>query len=68
MSFAPMSDTGATLLGCLITLTPGTTTVDVDMEQRFLTLHLLDGRDPETAVAGIRMDFERYIIEIFGRG
>ena len=30
MRFAPMSETGAALLGCMITLTPGTTTIDID--------------------------------------
>ena len=66
MRFAPMSENGATLMGCLITLTPGTTTVDIDMERREMLLHLLDLDGAEDAVAGIRREFEPSIVRIFG--
>lgn len=59
MRFAPMSETGAALLGCLISLTPGTTTLNVDMARREMLLHLLDASDPDAVIAGIRADFER---------
>jgi multicomponent Na+:H+ antiporter subunit D len=40
--FAPMSGRRG-LLGCMVSLTPGTTTViDIDMERRELLLHVLD--------------------------
>jgi multisubunit Na+/H+ antiporter MnhE subunit len=67
MRFAPMTDTGAALLGCMITLTPGTTTIDVDMERHEILMHLLDGSDPDAVVAGIRHDFERSLVILFGR-
>lgn len=67
MRFAPMSENGATLMGCLITLTPGTTTIDIDMERREMLLHLLDLDGAEDAVAGIRREFEPSILRIFGR-
>jgi multicomponent K+:H+ antiporter subunit E/multicomponent Na+:H+ antiporter subunit E len=67
MRFAPMSEAGAVLLGSLITLTPGTTTVDVDMERNELLLHLLDVSDAEGAVAQIREQFERPLLVWFGR-
>jgi multisubunit Na+/H+ antiporter MnhE subunit len=66
MRFAPMTENGATLLGCLISLTPGTTTVDIDMERGEMLLHLLDVAGAEEAVAGIRVDFEPYIVRLFG--
>jgi multisubunit Na+/H+ antiporter MnhE subunit len=65
--FAPMSETGAALLGCMVSLTPGTTTIDIDMARRELLLHVLDAADPEAIVAGIREDFEPGLIELFGR-
>ncbi len=66
MRYAPMSDAGAALLGCMITLTPGSTTIDVDTGRRELLLHLLDGRDPQAAVDGIRREFEPYVLRLFG--
>lgn len=67
MRFAPMSETGAALLGSLITLTPGSTTIDIDMEAREIVMHLLDASDAEQAVAGIRRQFERNLVTLFGR-
>jgi multisubunit Na+/H+ antiporter MnhE subunit len=66
MRFAPMSPAGASILGCLITLTPGTTTLDVDMASRELLLHVLDASDPQAVVDGIRQDFERHLVVLFG--
>lgn len=60
-----LSDTGAVVLGLLITLTPGATTVDLDPARREFLLHLLDARDSEGAVAAIRRDFERPLRALF---
>lgn len=65
MRFSNLNETGAALLGCMITLTPGTTTIDIDMARGELLLHLLDGADPVAAVAGIRHDFERPLQQLF---
>lgn len=65
--FAPMSEAGAALLGCMVTLTPGTTTLDIDMKRCELLLHVLDASDPEGLVRGIREDFEPGLIALFGR-
>jgi len=35
----------ATILGSIITLTPGTLTVDIDMEKRVAHIHALDVQD-----------------------
>lgn len=64
--FAPMSEAGAALLAGLVTLTPGTTVVDIDMDARNLLLHVLDGRDETAAVEGIRRHFERHVQVLCG--
>lgn len=64
--FAPMSAQGAALLGCMITLTPGTTTLDIDMEKREIYMHVLDASDTNALVQGIREDFEPGLIALFG--
>ena len=65
MRFSGLSPEGAATLGCLVTLTPGTTTVDVDMERGELLLHLLDASDPAEKAAGIRRGFERRLQALF---
>ncbi len=66
LAFAPMSPLGAALLACLVTLTPGTTTLELDLERRELLLHLLDLGGAEEAVRAIRRDFERPLVRLFG--
>lgn len=65
--FAPMSESGAALLGSMVSLTPGTTTIDIDMERRELLLHVLDASDTDAVVAGIREEFEPGLRALFGR-
>ncbi len=64
--FAPMSEAGAALLASLVTLTPGSTVVDIDMATRSLLVHLLDGRDQTGAAEGIRRHFERHVQVLCG--
>ncbi len=64
--FAPIDARGATLLACMVTLTPGTTVIDIDMERREMLLHLLDGSDAAAAIAGIRREFEPGLLALFG--
>ena len=66
--YAGLSSTGAALLACLVTLTPGTSTVDLDVDRHCLLIHLLDGRDPQGAVDGIRRMFERRLRSLFPEG
>lgn len=65
ISFAPMSEGAAALLGSLVTLTPGTTVIDIDMARREMLLHVLDLSASEAAVASIREDFERHVLRLF---
>ncbi len=47
IGYAGLSEFGVVVLGCLVTLTPGTTLVDIDAERQELLVHLLDARDPQ---------------------
>ncbi|MDO5623997.1 MAG: Na+/H+ antiporter subunit E [Pseudomonadota bacterium] len=66
MRFQPMSPMGASLLGCMITLTPGTTTVDIDMDKRELLMHVLDASDVDAVIADVRAQFEPGLVVLFG--
>lgn len=59
------SDAELTLLANLITLTPGTLTVDVADDRRSLYVHALEAADPEAVRRDIRAGFERAIREAF---
>ena len=54
-----------TLLANLITLTPGTLSVDVSHDRRYLYVHALDCSDPESTKRDIASGFERKIMEAF---
>lgn len=64
--YAPMSDQGAALLASMITLTPGTTAIDIDPETRIMTLHLLDLDGADDAIADVRRTFEPPLVILFG--
>ncbi|MCT8991657.1 Na+/H+ antiporter subunit E [Chelativorans sp. SCAU2101] len=54
-----------TLLANMITLTPGTLTVDVSDDRKFLYVHAIDCSDPDGLRRDIAMGFERKIMEAF---
>ncbi|MGV2106503.1 Na+/H+ antiporter subunit E [Agrobacterium vitis] len=54
-----------TLLANLITLTPGTLSVDVSDDRKILYVHALDCSDPDAARRDIAEGFERKIREAF---
>ncbi|WP_420630973.1 Na+/H+ antiporter subunit E [Candidatus Leptofilum sp.] len=58
------SDAAITLLGNLITLTPGTLTLDVSSDHSTMYVHAIDVRDVEAFRAGIKNGFERRILEL----
>lgn len=66
MSYGDLDNTAANLLGALITLTPGTTTVDIDLERKEFLLHLLDSDCAEATLASINRDFLLPIRALFG--
>lgn len=59
------SDTQITLLANMITLTPGTLSVDVSEDRKTLYVHAVDCSDPEGTVRSIADGFERKIMEAF---
>jgi multicomponent Na+:H+ antiporter subunit E len=59
------SDFEITLLANLITLTPGTLSVDVSEDRRFLYVHAVDCSDIEATKRDIANGFERKIMEAF---
>lgn len=63
---AATSERWATLEACLVTLTPGTTAVEVDLERRHLVLHVLDVSDPDRVRAAIRRDVQSAIERLSG--
>lgn len=65
MRYSGLDESGVVVLGCMITLTPGTTTIDIDAERGELLLHLLDTSDAAGAVSGIRTAFERPLQRLF---
>lgn len=54
-----------TLLANLITLTPGTLSVDVSEDRRLLYVHAIDCSDPASTRRDIAEGFERKILEAF---
>lgn len=66
MSYGDLDDSAANLLGALITLTPGTTIVDIDLQHRKFLLHLLNIEGAETTLAAIERDFLRPMRTLFG--
>ena len=63
--FAPMSEAGAALLGAMVSMTPGSSAIDVDLERREMLLHMLDIDAADANLASIRRDFEVDIALLF---
>lgn len=59
------SDAGITLLANLITITPGTVTLDISSDRRTLYIHVIDVQDPEAVRDVIKAQFERRVMELF---
>lgn len=68
LSYSGLSDTGAVLYACLLSLTPGTTTIDLDVQAGRLVLHVLDGGNASQVTASVRQRFERPLQTLFPGG
>ena len=55
----------ATLLGSIVSLTPGTVSITVDQERWVLYLHALDVPDPDALIRQIKHRYEAPLMEIF---
>lgn len=65
MRYGPISNTGAAVLGAMVTLTPGSTIIDIDQQRREILLHLLDISSREATIASIHQDFEQDLRLLF---
>jgi len=59
------TDQQITLLANLITLTPGTLSVDVSEDRSVLYVHAIDLGDKDETIRSIREGFEARVIEVF---
>ena len=59
------SDAEITLLANLITLTPGTLSLDVSEDRKFIYVHAISVPDKADLIKGIATGFEAKIIEVF---
>lgn len=55
----------ATLLGGIVSLTPGTVSIDVDRERWVLLVHALDAPDPQALSREIKKRYESALKEMF---
>ena len=62
----PASDAEITLLAALITLTPGSTSIDVSPDRRTMYVHIvnLEGSNTEDAIREMKEGFERRLLEV----
>jgi multicomponent Na+:H+ antiporter subunit E len=58
------NDLALTMLANMITLTPGTLTLDISHDRRYLFVHTLNLNDPEDVKREIRNAFELYLREL----
>lgn len=65
---APMGPGATTVLACMVSLTPGTTAVEVDAVAGRIRLHVLDGEAVEHALHEIRIHFEDPVRVLFTKG
>lgn len=56
----------ATLLGSIISLTPGTVSIEIERERRVLLVHALHVEDAGAAVAQIKARYEAPLRKVFG--
>ena len=55
------SDAGVTLFADMVTLTPGTTSLEVSEDKQTLYVHALDAEDPETTKTELKSTLERSV-------
>ena len=65
MPIEPKSDLEIFILANLITLTPGTLTLDVAEDKSFLVIHSIYAEDAEALVADLKSGMEHRVREVF---
>ena len=66
LNYTDLSEAGVMLLAAMVTLTPGSSTIDIDTERRELLLHVLDTADIESTLSDIELKFLQPIRVLFG--
>lgn len=66
LDYGNLSEPGVMILAALVTLTPGTSTLDIDTEKKELLLHVLDNTDIESLLDNLRHDFMEPLLSLFG--
>jgi len=59
LDYGDLGPGAASLLGVLVTLTPGTTSLEIDTERHEIRLHILDASQTEATLVAIEHDFVR---------
>lgn len=59
-----LSNTKQALLAHMITLTPGTITCEINQQDKYLMIHLLDGQDAEASLKQITQSFKSRLVEV----
>lgn len=57
MPYGDLGDTSASILSALVTLTPGTTVIEINLQQKEFVLHLLDLEQQDVIITTIQHDF-----------
>jgi multicomponent K+:H+ antiporter subunit E/multicomponent Na+:H+ antiporter subunit E len=57
LAYGDLGPAAASLLGVLVTLTPGTTSLEIDTDRHEIRLHILDASQTEATLAAIQRDF-----------
>lgn len=66
LTYGELPDGAVGLLAALVTLTPGTTVLEIDRERQALVVHLLDLNQADMVLAGIRRDFLQPLRALLG--
>jgi multisubunit Na+/H+ antiporter MnhE subunit len=67
VAYGDLPEPAALLLGALVSLTPGATTVDIDPDRREFLLHLLDLDQEDAVRRAVLEEFARPLAILFGR-
>lgn len=68
MPLSVRSDAGILLVTNLISLTPGTLSLDVSEDRSTLLIHAMFGEDPQAVVRAIKGGMERWVMDALGEG
>jgi multisubunit Na+/H+ antiporter MnhE subunit len=67
LPYGDLPEGHAALMGALVCMTPGTTTVHIDTERREMVLHVLDGREVDATLQALERDYLRPLLILAGR-